>query len=124
MSIQEAQKAIEKAVDAKFKDAKVTVSLSQSRAGQRVTGPHLVRPDGTISLGAYGGMRVAGMTLAEIKAAIERHLSQYLVNPEVLVEVQGFNSKTYYVILRWRGRPAGGPAAGDGTKRSSTRSPT
>lgn len=99
LSLPEAQAAIEKAVDAKFKDAKVNVSLAQSRAGQRITGPHLVRPDGTISLGAYGSLRVSGLTLAEVKAAVERQLSQFLVGPEVLVEVQGFNSKTYYVIM-------------------------
>ncbi|HVK10063.1 MAG TPA: polysaccharide biosynthesis/export family protein [Gemmataceae bacterium] len=99
MSIQDAQKAIEKVLEAKYVGPKVIVSLAQSRAGQRVTGPHLIRPDGTLSLGAYGSVRVAGMTLAEVKAAIEKQLSAFLVNPEVVVEVQGFNSKKYYVIL-------------------------
>ncbi len=95
----EAQAAVEKAVAAKINNAKVTVALAQSRAGQRITGPHLVRPDGTVSLGTYGHLRVAGMTLTEIKAAIEKRLSAVLLNPEVVIEVQGFNSKTYYVIL-------------------------
>jgi Polysaccharide biosynthesis/export protein len=33
-----------------LKDPQVTVSLAQGRAGQRISGPHLVRPDGTVSL--------------------------------------------------------------------------
>ena len=99
LTVAEAQTAVEKAVALKINNAKVSVALAQSRAGQRITGPHLVRPDGTISLGTYGNLRVAGMSLAEIKRAIEQRLSAVLVNPEVVIEVQGFNSKTYYVIL-------------------------
>jgi polysaccharide biosynthesis/export protein len=48
-----------------FKEPKMTVSLSQGRASQRISGQHLVRPDGTIGLGTYGSVRVVGMTLAE-----------------------------------------------------------
>jgi polysaccharide biosynthesis/export protein len=99
MSIPEAQAAIEKVVDAKFKDAKVTVSLAQSRAGQRVTGPHLVRPDGTIGLGVYGAVKVAGLSIAEARAAVEEHLSREFLRPQVSVDVAAFNSKLYYVIL-------------------------
>ena len=50
---------------------RVSVSLAQSRASQRITGPHLVRQDGTISLGSYGSVRVVGLTLAETKKAVE-----------------------------------------------------
>ena len=34
-----------------------------------------------------------------IKAKIENHLSQYLLDPQVNVDVLGFNSKVFYVIL-------------------------
>jgi polysaccharide export outer membrane protein len=77
----------------------LTVSLAQGRAAQRISGPHLVRPDGTISLGTYGTVRVTGMTLAEARRAIETQLSAFLLDPEVSVDVQGYNSKIYYVIL-------------------------
>jgi polysaccharide export outer membrane protein len=83
----------------KLQDPKITVSLSQGRAGQRISGPHLVRPDGTISLGTYGSVRVTGMTLAEIRRAVEMHLSQFLLDPEVSVDVQNYNSKIFYVVL-------------------------
>lgn len=81
------------------KEPKVTVSLSQGRGAQRIGGPHLVRPDGTISLGTYGSVRVTGMTLAEVRKAIEQHLSAYLLDPEIAVDVQNYNSKTFYVVL-------------------------
>ena len=82
----------------KLKNPQVTVSLAQGRAAQRISGPHLVRQDGTISLGTYGSVRVSGMTLAEVRSAIEAHLSASLLNPEVSVDVQGYNSKLFYVI--------------------------
>jgi polysaccharide export outer membrane protein len=83
----------------KVKKPVVTVSLSQGRAGQRISGPHLVRPDGTISLGTYGSVRVTGMTLAEARRAVETHLSQFLLDPEISVDVQNYNSKIFYVVL-------------------------
>lgn len=87
------------AMNAKFKAPKITVSLSQGRAAQRISGPHLVRPDGTISLGTYGSVRVTGLTLHEVRKVVEDHLSAYLQNPEISVDVQNYNSKIYYVVL-------------------------
>ena len=73
-------------------DPRVTVTLAQFR------GKHLVRKDGTVGLGIYGSVFVAGMTLDEAKAAIELHLSKYLLKPEVSVDVFSYNSQVYYVI--------------------------
>jgi len=73
-------------------------ALAQSRGVQQVSGQHLVRPDGTVSLGLYGSVRVAGLTLPEIKAAVEAYLSQYLEKPEIAVDVLAYNSKVYYLI--------------------------
>jgi polysaccharide export outer membrane protein len=83
----------------KLKEPLVTVTLAQSRAAQRISGPHLVRPDGSIALGTYGSVRVAGLTLAEVRRAIEAHLAEFLLDPQVSVDVQNYNSKLYYVIL-------------------------
>jgi polysaccharide export outer membrane protein len=77
----------------------ITVSLVQGRAAQRISGQHLVRPDGTLSLGTYGSVMVAGLTLAQTREAIEKHLSAYLIKPEISVDVQSYNSKLYYVVL-------------------------
>jgi polysaccharide biosynthesis/export protein len=99
MTLDEAAKAIEKQLKKLIRDsATVTISLAQSRALQQIRGPHLVKADGTVNLGLYGSVRVAGMTLPEARAAIEAHLSQYLLRPEISVDVAGFNSKVYYVV--------------------------
>lgn len=79
-------------------DPRVTVSLAQYRGMQQIKGEHMVGPDGTIRLGLYGSVYVAGMTLDEAKAAVESHLTKYLQKPEVSVDVFAYNSKVFYVI--------------------------
>jgi polysaccharide export outer membrane protein len=68
---------------------------------------HLVRPDGTISLGIFGDVKVAGMTLDQVKQAIYNYLttqSAWQIKPDALqlkdisVDVLAYNSKFYYVI--------------------------
>ena len=99
-TLDEAKGIIEKhlADVVKLQNPIVTVGLSQSRGAQQVAGPHLIRPDGTIGLGTYGSLPVAGLTLPEIKEAVEKLLEKNLLNPEVYVDVQGYNSKVYYLI--------------------------
>ena len=58
-----------------------------------------MRPDGTVGLGIYGQVHVAGMTLVEIRQAVESHLSQYLAEPIVSVDVVAYNSKVYYIVM-------------------------
>lgn len=99
-TIPEARAAIERflAAAAKLRAPVVNLSLAQSRAVQRVSGPHLVQPDGTVNLGTYGTVPVAGLTVADVKRAVEAQLSLRLQDPEVSVLVQGFNSKVIYVV--------------------------
>jgi polysaccharide export outer membrane protein len=82
-----------------LKSPELKVSLEDIEAPQVVSGEHLVRPDGRVSLGIYGEAYVAGMTLMEAKAAIEHQLSEYILVPQVSVDVMAYNSKNYYVIL-------------------------
>jgi polysaccharide export outer membrane protein len=99
LTLEEARQAILAHLkDQGFMTAEVRVSISQSRAMQQVRGDHLVRPDGTVSLGYYGSVHVAGLTLEEIKTTIESYLSQFLLQPEVSVDVFAYNSKVYYII--------------------------
>ncbi len=79
-----------------------------------------MRPDGTITLGFYGDVYVAGLTLPEIKEKIVLHLRKWItdealglfeenpatqkmerVDPKdssaVFVDVAAYNSKSYYV---------------------------
>lgn len=76
----------------------VSVSLSDVSAKQVVAGEHLVRPDGTVALGIYGSVYVAGKTLDEVKAAVEEHLSNDVHNAEVSVDVLAYNSQKIYLI--------------------------
>ena len=71
--------------------------------GGMLDGEHLGGPDGTINLGTYGTVFVTGLTLAEAKVAIEKHLSDYLDAPLVSVDVFSYNSKVYYVITEGAG---------------------
>jgi polysaccharide biosynthesis/export protein len=63
-----------------------------------ISGERLVRPDGTISLGYYGQISVAGLTLPEIEEKIRKRLEDYVNAPEVYVDVAYFNSKIFYVL--------------------------
>lgn len=83
---------------------------------QPITGQHLVRPDGTVNLGVYGSLSVAGLTTDQAKDAVRKHVHEQLktINattggkttpaPDdpnklfVVVDVVGYNSKAYYVI--------------------------
>ena len=83
---------------------------------QPITGQHLVRPDGTVNLGVYGSVSVAGLTTDQAKEAVRRHVFEELKKlnatsggkttpaPDdpnklfVAVDVVGYNSKAYYVI--------------------------
>jgi len=64
-----------------------------------LAGERLVRQDGSISLGYYGDLQVAGHTLAEIEELVRRQLIDAgLRDPQVYVDVAAYNSKVYYVL--------------------------
>lgn len=98
MTIAEARTEIEKSLSKLLKKNDVSLALAQTRATQQIRGLHLVAADGTVSLGIYGVVRVAGATIPEAKAAIEDHLRAFFLNPEVSVDIVGYNSKVYYVF--------------------------
>jgi polysaccharide export outer membrane protein len=104
LTVEEAQRAIELRVQEKSgareeRAPRSLVTLVASRPLQQISGPHLVEQDGTVNLGRYGCVRVAGMTVEEARQTIEERLGQFLQNPEIALHVGGFNSKVYYVIL-------------------------
>jgi polysaccharide export outer membrane protein len=79
----------------------------KGKPGQPIRGPHLVRPDGTIGLGIYGSIVVAGLTVDQAKEVIARAVHVQLneekitlkeVYDYISVDVLAFNSKVYYVI--------------------------
>jgi polysaccharide export outer membrane protein len=101
-----------------YKEPQVWVTLTQLAAQQQIIGEHLVAPDGKVNLGTYGRVRIVGLTIEEARATIESHLSQYLQDPQISLDVLGYNSKVYYVITQGAGlgdRVAILPATGSET---------
>jgi len=75
---------------------------------QPVRGEHAVRPDGTIYLGVYGKVHVAGYTMSQAAAAIRETLAKQAFEESsglntdyllVVLDVTQYNSKKVYVIL-------------------------
>lgn len=110
----EIQNRVETHLQQILTNPQVLVTLPRPENKQYVAGQHLVRPDGTVGLGIYGGVYVTGMTLQQARKAIERHLAEHIHNPQVSVDVLAYNSKVYYVITD------GGGAGEDVHKMAST----
>jgi polysaccharide export outer membrane protein len=75
---------------------------------QPVSGPFMVRLDGTVGLGFWGSVPVSGLTLEQAAEAIraqllkQETLKQFGTKAEsltVIVDVLAYNSKKYYVIF-------------------------
>ncbi len=75
---------------------------------QPISGNFLVRVDGTVGLGYWGSVRVAGLTLEQAAEAIRQHLLEHktlkeaTIKPDnliVIIDVLAYNSKRYYVVL-------------------------
>ncbi len=100
LTLKEAKGAVDKHLrdEAGLADPKVAVSLPNVNGKQQISGEHLIRPDGTVQLGVYGNVYVNGMTLDEVKTAVEAYLSKFIHNPEMYVDVLAYNSKVVYII--------------------------
>src|SRR5262249_44245414 len=82
-----------------LKNPQTNVSLAQTQSMQEISGEHLVRMDGTISLGTYGKVYVTGLTIEEATKAVEQHLAQFLLKPVISMDILAYNSKVCYVVL-------------------------
>jgi polysaccharide export outer membrane protein len=103
------------------------VLIIESRKGlttQPIFGQHLVRPDGTVGLGAYPAVKVAGLTLEEARVEIAKAIHSKMakepykiedppgskkfieikpptekeVRDNLSVDVLAYNSSVYYII--------------------------
>lgn len=99
MTVDEATKAIEQHLKKTLANTTVFVALEESARVQQIGGEHMVRPDGTVSLGIYGRVNVTGKNQDDARKVIEDQLAKFFVNPKVSVSVAGFNSKVYYIIF-------------------------
>lgn len=80
---------------------------------QSISGQHLVRVDGTVGLGVWGSVPLAGLSLDQAADAIRKHVFDKMQKDKrisekfkvdapdklfVIVDVLAYNSKTYYII--------------------------
>lgn len=110
MTVGQATKAIEGHLRTLLRGPRVTITLRNVSGVQRISGEHLVGPDGTVTLGRYGSVSVVGQTLFEAQQTIANFLAPHFNAPEVSVSVYSFNSKVYYVVTQ-------GGGLGDGLAR-------
>jgi len=99
-TVAEAQAAIEKHLRVTLRAPEVSVNLAQSAGERQIVGEHLVAADGTIDLGTYRSVYVAGLTAAECKLAVEEQLKNDFDVPRVAVDIYAYNSKVYYVVIK------------------------
>lgn len=87
-------------IEAALKDAKT--GKIDRLPEQALSGQHLVRLDGTVGLGRWGSVTVAGLTIEQATAVIRKQLDKFpevsADNLVVTVDVVAYNSKRYYVI--------------------------
>jgi polysaccharide export outer membrane protein len=76
--------------------------FSNPLSPQPIDGQHVVQMDGTIDLGIYGSVQVAGLTTDQARERVREFILQQSERKpgsiQVRVSVQAFNSKPYYVI--------------------------
>lgn len=102
-TLEEATQSVTDHLRTVLREPQVSISLAEAAGKQQIAGEHLVTPDGMVNLGTYGGVYLAGLTLPQARAAIESHLSAYLEQPEVSIDVFAYNSKVYYIVTEGAG---------------------
>ena len=72
----------------------IIVEVLETLPYRPISGQRLVRPDGRISLGFYGEVDVAGLTLLEIKEKVIVHLMKFLTDEALrLIEIDPENGE-------------------------------
>ena len=103
-SLADAEKAVAELLDDDVEQPIVIIVPADPYEFQQpISGEHLVAPDGRVTLGVYGQVYVAGMSVPEARQTIEEHLSKYFEEPQVSVSVAGYNSLVIYVVFQHEG---------------------
>jgi len=102
-TVGDATKLVENHLRAQLRSPIVSMSLVQAAGVQPIAGEHIVGPDGTVTLGQYGSVRLAGLTLEEAQQAIAIDLSDDFADPKVSISVYAYNSKAIYIVTQGGG---------------------
>ncbi len=73
------------------------IEVLEALPGRPISGERIVRPDGTISLGFYGDLKVVGLTRDQVKAKAIEHLRQWLTDEALGLVVRGKDGTTVRV---------------------------
>jgi hypothetical protein len=79
----------------------LSLQCSRTLPGRPITGERLILPDGTMSLGYYGSIPVAGLTPHEIRSVVASQLRRWvpdLTPSDVAVTVAFFNARRSRLI--------------------------
>ncbi len=75
----------------------LVVEVLEGLPGRPVTGERVVRPDGTISMGFYGDLKVSGLTREQTKVKVIEHLRRWLSDEVLGLAVTGEDGTTVRV---------------------------
>ena len=76
---------------------RLLIEVLEALPGRPISGERIVRPDGTVSLGFYGDILVAGLDRNEIKVAVINHLRRFLRDEVLGLTVVDPNGKEFAV---------------------------
>ncbi len=85
MAREQAQLAITKHLSAILKDPTATVYLVE--ASKPIQGPFTIQLGGVVSLGHLTGRSGCRATVEDAQIVIQRHLSQFFINPKITVSI-------------------------------------
>jgi len=63
-----------------------------------VSGQFIINSEGNIQYEFIGDIKIEGLKKDEVKAVLTEHLSEYIISPEVTIQIVGYNSKIVYII--------------------------
>ena len=99
LTIDEAAEATQRVLQYVLQQPLVTVQLARSASAAEISGDYLVQFDGKVNLKGFGQVNVVGKTVAEARQVLLKHLDQYFESLELSVDVVGYNSGGYFVIV-------------------------
>ncbi len=82
----------------------LSIEVLEALPGRPISGDRVVRPDGTISLGFYGDLKVAGLTRREAKVKVIEHLREFLIDRALgLIGWDEQEEKYHWIHPAWSG---------------------
>jgi len=63
-----------------------------------VSGEYIINAEGKIQYEFLGDIKIEGMKKNEVRNVLTQRLSEYIISPEVMIKITGYNSKIVYVI--------------------------